>query len=473
MREGEIVAEGGEARVFDLSFLNDVLHPSWVHEEHFAGASGFSIDSRSLQAGEIFVALRTEKRDGHEFLGRAQESGAAAAIVSDPDPQLSLPQIIVSDPLQALQTLGAAWRQRWGGRVIGVTGSCGKTSTKEMLGLLLGREETYVTPGNLNNFIGIPLCELQLRPHHRRAVLEAGINEGGEMAKLAEMLSPEVAVVTMVGPAHLEKLGSVEGVAREKSVLPSRASERVFLGPSCAAHQAFTEASFAETHWILPQSKSECRPPKGDLWTYALNRLVGLEGCEVHLRNGSDLVFPAPDGTAGMIENACLAIMVAREEGIADDLILQRLAEWHPTAQRGEIVEIGERTIYADCYNANPSSFADAANYFHRRFPEPGRIWVIGGMEELGRSSAAWHRKLAAGLPVVPGDHVFLVGGMSSEMASTLQAKMGEGDRPTIAEDVDAIVSTVLDLDGVIFLKGSRKYRLEKILDSLTGNLRS
>ncbi len=471
MAETEAVI-GEDERVFLRPFMDEVLRPDWVHPETFGGGSGFSIDSRTLAPGEIFVALRTARRDGHDFLGAAEEKGAAAAIVAVPRANLSLPQIVVGDPLRALQALGAAWRRHWGGRVIGVTGSCGKTSTKEMLGLLLGRKDTLVTPHNQNNFIGVPLSELLLRPPHRRAVLEAGISEGGEMELLASLLEPEVAVVTTIGPAHLEMLGSIEGVAREKSVLPRHASEKVFLGPACADYEAFTGADFPGANWLLPRSRADFCPRGGArLWTYGLEPTGAGRGCRVRLHGGGDLfVFQAPEITPGMIENTCLAIMVAQSEGVAEELIRERLAHWRPTARRGEVIEVGGRVVYADHYNANPASFADAASYFHRRFPEAPRIWVIGGMEELGRDSAAWHRKLAAGLPVLAGDRVFLIGGMSGEMLSTLRQKVGEGHPVTFCAEVEEALEDIAGTEGVIFLKGSRKYRLEKILDSIGGS---
>jgi len=455
------------AKVFTEAFFEEVLRPEWMHRPSFEGAGGFGIDTRLLQAGEVFIALKTEKRDGHDYLAQALEKGAAAAIVSDPQPEIGIPQIVVESPLKALQTLGAAWRKRWGGRVIGVTGSCGKTSTKEMLGLLLGRTDTFVTPGNRNNFIGVPLSELMLRPHHKRAVLEAGISEGGEMELLATMLDPDVAVVTTIGPAHLELLGSIEGVAREKSVLPRHAREKTFLGPACASYEAFAEAEFAHPHWVLPESRAADLPERGQLWTYALQSSEDGGSARVHLCNGKAITFPAPRATEGMIENTCLAVMVALSEGVPEADILERLAKWKPTAQRGEFLEIGGRRVYADHYNANPASFADAAHYFHRRFSEGPRVWVIGGMEELGPESAAWHRKLAAGLPLGREDRVFLIGGMTVEMQSALQNARVRPASVTFVPEIEEAIEEILESEGVLFLKGSRKYRLEKILDSL------
>lgn len=168
-----------------------------------------------------------------------------------------------------------------------------------------------------------------------------------------------------------------------------------------------------------------------------------------------------------MIENTCLAILVALREGVEEEIVLERLATWKPTSQRGELIERGGRKIYADHYNANPASFADAAEYFHRKFPSGPRIWVIGGMEELGVESSSWHRRLAAELPILAEDRIFLVGERAAEMGESLAEKVEKADQVRTARAVEEILTEIEELPGVLFLKGSRKYRLEKVLDSL------
>ncbi len=450
--------------VFSRSFIDRTLAPRWAGADGFEGAKGFSIDTRTLQAGEIFVALRTGRRDGHEFLSAAAKARAAAALVSEAPANPPLPLIVVPDTLDALQRLGAAWRRRWGGRIVAVTGSCGKTSTKELLGEILGAEDTLVSPGNLNNHIGVPLSLLLLRPHHRRAVIEAGINEGGEMDMLADWIAPEAAVVTTIGPAHLEKLGSLEGIAAEKARLPLAASESVFLGPACAGYEAFTGGAFASPHWLLPVVSDGLPGLRGDVW-----RIFCGEGevrLHPHADGGRSLAFPAPRATPGMIENMALAALVARVEGVSDETIIERLASWRPVPQRGEVLEVQGRVFYADHYNANPASFADAVHFFNKCYPQAPRVWVIGGMEELGAESPAWHRKLAEALPLVDGDCVFLVGEATREMLPVLSRRI-EPDRVVHAEKADEIAGKVAASPGAVFLKGSRIHALEKILDSL------
>jgi UDP-N-acetylmuramoyl-tripeptide--D-alanyl-D-alanine ligase len=207
---------------------------------------GFHFDSRQIGAGGVFVALRTTRRDGHAFLGAAREAGAAAALVAKADATAGLPQLVVADPLTAFQTIAREHRRAFRGPVIGISGSAGKTSTKNLLALLLGGETGGVlaTEGNLNNHLGVPLTLTRLDASaHRFAVIEAGISAPGEMQPLAAMIEPDVALITLVAPAHTLELGGLDGVAREKSVLPAAtrpAGVAIFPGQA-AAFPAFRE----------------------------------------------------------------------------------------------------------------------------------------------------------------------------------------------------------------------------------------
>jgi len=186
--------------------------------------TAFGVDTRALRPGDVFVALRTERRDGHDFLADAATAGAAAALVAVPDRAVPLPQLVVPDPLAAFQAIAREHRRTFRGAVVGISGSAGKTSTKDLLALLLGGASCGVvaTEGNLNNHLGVPLTLTRLDPAvHRFAVVEAGISAPGEMAPLAGMIEPDVALITLVAAAHTRDLGGLEGVAREKALLPA------------------------------------------------------------------------------------------------------------------------------------------------------------------------------------------------------------------------------------------------------------
>src|ERR1051326_9489468 len=186
--------------------------------------AGFTMDSRQLRAGQVFIALKTEKRDGHDFLPAAHAAGASAAIVSAPNDLLPLPQLVVNDPLASFQSIAREHRRAFRGPVVGISGRAGKTSTKNLLALLLGGEAAGVraTEGNLNNHIGVPLTLTRLdHAAHKFAVVEAGISQPGEMTPLASMIEPDVAIITLVAPAHLDELGDLAGVARATAALPA------------------------------------------------------------------------------------------------------------------------------------------------------------------------------------------------------------------------------------------------------------
>ena len=204
---------------------------------------GFSIDTRSLAEGQLFVAIK-DKRDGHEFLEIAQKDGAGGALVSNCDKNLSFPQLLSSDTVGSLQSIAYEYRKTFKGNVIGITGSCGKTSTKDMLGNFLGSDRTHCTAGNLNNHLGVPLSLLGIELNqHKFAVIEAGINGKGEMQELAHMIQPNIVVVTNIGSSHLEGLGSEQGVANEKAHLFKQhpALKKVIFPEHCLAFKEFDE----------------------------------------------------------------------------------------------------------------------------------------------------------------------------------------------------------------------------------------
>ena len=208
--------------------------------------TGFHFDSRQVGEGMVFVAIRTPQRDGHAFLDADAQAGAAAALVAVADASLALPQLVVNDPLSAWQAIAREHRRSFGGAVVGISGSAGKTSTKDLLALLLGGASCGVvaTEGNFNNHLGVPLTLTRIDPaHHRWAVVEAGISASGEMPPLADMIRPDIAIITLVAPAHTEALGGLEGVAREKALLPAatRTGGLAVFPHSALAHAAFRE----------------------------------------------------------------------------------------------------------------------------------------------------------------------------------------------------------------------------------------
>lgn len=429
--------------------------------------TGFCFDARTLKPGECFVALSCGSRDGHEFVQQALDNGAGSLLLERPLP-VPLPQLVVDDSLVAMGAIASGLREKFTGTVIGITGSCGKTSTKEMLRILLGEACTHATAGNWNNRIGVPMTLFALEENrHRFAVVEAGINQPGEMAALGKMIQADLTLITNIGPAHLELLKSIENIAAEKSLLVahSKPEAPVVLPGSVMKYPAFLnyanraivlaaedEALDAETSHVVRYRLETAKAGFSKLW---LDDGIAVRDFEI------------ASSSQGICINAALAIIAARHCGVSDTDIKKRLRGWMPAANRGRIEKYGNQIFYVDCYNANPASMSDALAAFCRAMPsEAPRCFVIGTMNELGEEAIAMHREIGKGIQPGKRDRVFLVGpaaltgaysdGLLEEGASRRQIEQ--------VTDVEIIKSEVANFSGNIFLKGSRSHRLEAIL---------
>lgn len=426
--------------------------------------AGFNQDTRTLTAGQVFVALKTEKRDGHDFLAEAQAKGAAAALVSRAVAGCDLPQLVTADALTAFQQIAAAHRAEFPGVVVGVTGSAGKTSTKDLLALLLGGGDGHVlkTEGNLNNFLGVPLTLTRLDPaQHEAAVVEAGINMPDEMQGLAGMIQPDHAIVTLVGPAHLEKLGSLEGVATEKARLPAavRPGGWQVFPVGCWAYAAFR--ALANPLVLVPANEAMVQVGGRSIVFTVLHR---PERTEVTL--GAKRTFVLQRVSGGMAQNAALALALASELGVDDATLQARLAGWAPSRWRGEMQRVGQAQVYCDFYNANPASMQDAiAAFAGLAAPDLPRLYVLGGMEELGAQAEEFHRQLGRTILLRPGDFLFTVGDHAAALREGLLENGNDPAQIAVVTDLAAVRARLTDFRGAAFLKGSRRYRLETVLD--------
>ena len=425
--------------------------------------TGFTQDTRRLAPGQGFVALKTGQRDGHDFLDEAQGRGAAAALVAREITGSVLPQLVVADPLTAFQQIAREHRREFHGTVVGVTGSVGKTSTKDLLALLLGGSpDVLATEGNLNNHIGVPLTLTRLdAATHRAAVVEAGINMTGEMAGLAEMIEPDHSVVTLVAPAHLEKLGSLAGVAVEKSRLPAanRPGGVAVFPVACWAYESFR--TLANPLVLVPENEG-MTPVAGR--TVKFNVFHRPDRTEVTL--AGQRRFALRRVSAGMAQNAALALVLAAELGVGDAALQSRLAAWQPSQWRGELRQSGETTVYCDFYNANPASMTDAIDAFNGAVrADLPRLYVLGSMEELGADSAAYHRQLGRTLHLRRGDFLFAIGSQSAALVEGLRENGNDPAQFTVLTDLSPVRERLTDFKGAVFLKGSRRYQLETVLD--------
>ncbi len=439
--------------IFYPEFLARAASGRWTREPARA-LTGFGIDTRSLKPGDVFVALKTAARDGHAFLPAAFQSGASAALVSTPDSALDLPQLVVADPLRAFQQIAAAHRRVFSGPVVGVSGSAGKTSTKELLALLLAAApgEVLATEGNLNNHLGVPLTLTRLDPaRHRAAVIEAGIGGPDEMAPLAAMIEADLGIITLVGPAHLEALGSLDGVAREKSILLSgaRPGALKIFSAACLGHASFRSLA-GPVLAVAPRIRHF-----GDETRVEFVLAAGQAPLSFGFRRVSE----------GMATNAALALAAALSRGVAPADAQARLAAWRPAALRGELRrdERG-RWLYVDCYNANPASMRDALDAFVAIAPaDQPRLYLIGGMEELGSASLDYHRRFGATLAAAlrPRDRALV---LAASGAAEALASGAAHPAVSVAADLDALRDAFEGFAGAVFVKGSRRYRLETVL---------
>lgn len=468
---------------FGTSDLLTVAEGAWHPGRPRQAITGFSHDTRILRAGDCFVALRTERRDGHAFLSAARAAGAACALVGHPvdDP---LPQLVVADPLRALQKIARWHRDRFPGPVVGITGSCGKTSTRKLLHGLLGIEQTHATEGNLNNEIGVPLTLLRIDPQrHSRAVIETGINQRGEMARLGSMVQPDATIFTMVGAAHLEGLGSLDGVADEKTEL-LRATRPAGFG--VVSESAWCYRPVAQ--WIRNRGGIVC-VPAGSGWSrdeavdvWERSAATAGESIEIRVRrvrDGTELGYRLPKVSPGMVSNSALAAIAAYRLGVSPGEIAEAMAGWTPAEQRGVWLWSGRVRIYLDCYNANPSSMDDALEAFLAGSdPERERILILGGMHELGEHSAGFHAKVVSRLSWRPTDRFWLVGARALEYLAGFEGTLVEEDRVLHRDHAVAFAGelrNILEADRSvdIFIKGSRSCGLETILPPGLNGLRA
>lgn len=438
-----------------------------------AALTAFNFDTRKLRAGDVFVALKSEKRDGHEFLGDAQAAGASAAIVAQASSAVSLPQLVVRDPLAAFQAIAREHRRAFRGKVIGISGSAGKTSTKDLLALLLGGVTCGVvaTEGNLNNHIGVPLTLTRIDPvQHAFAVIEAGISAPGEMKPLADMIEPDVSLITLVAPAHTQELGGIEGVAREKAMLPAatRAAGVAIFPRSVAEFGAFRELNVPKLVVERAEVVRPAEPPRDKVFFAVSHR---GEETAVSMAYGSPppMVFTMRRVSDGQAQNAVLAICAALGLGVSREQIQQRLRDWKPGKLRGEIRHENGRLLYLDCYNANPASMTDALRSFEGIAPagEP-RLYLIGCMAELGEAAAAHHHALGRSLKLGANDYLMVIGDHAQDVCAGVLERGDYARQIQIAPSLDAMARVFAEWHGAVFVKGSRRYQLEKILEART-----
>ena len=428
---------------------------------------GISIDSRRLASGEAFVAIHGTRFDGHAFLEEAIRRGASCLIVSRV-PSLvngaaSLPTVLVEDTTEALGGLARFHRRRLGIPVIAVTGSCGKTTTKELIAHLVGQPETVLkTVGTQNNHIGVPLTLLRLSPAHRLAVIELGSNHPGEIAYLASIAEPDLATITNVGPVHLEFFGSLMGVLQEKlSLLDALPPEGTVVLPGDQLDVCLEAPRHlaAGMRVVTFGTTDRC-----DIQALDIARAV--EGMVVRLR---DHLSPWTIPLIGYhnVENVLAAVACAWSIGVPLSTIRARLASVEPIPLRSELVRCNGLTILNDCYNANPLSFARALETL-RDLEVRRKVAIVGDMLELGPYATSAHQAIGRLATQLGIDAVLAVGQYADCVAQGVRELRPDGVTTyrTVPELLAKLPALLQEGDGLL-VKGSRRLSLERVTEFL------
>jgi UDP-N-acetylmuramoyl-tripeptide--D-alanyl-D-alanine ligase len=414
-------------------------------------------DSRTVAPGDLFVALTGAKFDAHEFLEQAVRSGAAALVVSRPDAAagLGVPVYVVGDTLVALGALARYRRRAWGQTVVGIVGTNGKTSTKELIRAALGGAfRVHATEGNYNNLVGVPLTIFALPDDAEIAVIEMGTNQPGEVARLRAIAEPDIGVVTSVAEEHLEGLGDLNGVLREE--LSGVDGTRVAVVPASQPEVVAAARGRATRLVAAGLDGGDLRParwgvdPDGAGW-------LEIEGV---------MVRPAARGVHNL-RNAMLALAVARDCGVSFEVAARGIAAMHVPPMRVNFQQLGRATVINDAYNSNPGSARAALELLEHAGRGRQRVAILGSMLEMGAHAPRLHREVAEAALNGPIEVVVGVG----DFAAALASLSADGNRVVTAPGVEELwprLVSRLDPDAVILLKGSRGVRLERLVTPIT-----
>jgi UDP-N-acetylmuramoyl-tripeptide--D-alanyl-D-alanine ligase len=425
--------------------------------------SGVSTDSRLLTRGELFVALTGGNFDGHAFIQEAVDRGAAGALVMQPIESTALPVVRVPDTLTALGQLAGSYRRRFDARVIGITGSTGKTTVKEMVAAIMSLAgPTLKTQKNFNNLIGVPMRLFDLKPEHAFAVIEMGTNSPGEIARLTTMARPEVSVLTNITPSHLNGLGSIAGVIAEKA--------SIFAGTTRAAVINPRSPYMDKVH--VPGQLScvtFCLESPADVYPVEI-RSSGLEGTDIimGLAGTQRRVHIALPGMHNVL-NALAAAASGVALGIAPDTIAAGIENATFPGMRSEIIVSEKLTIIDDSYNANPASMRAALDMLAAA-PHTHKVAVLGDMLELGQESEQFHAQLGTWVAQLHLDHLVITGAFAAVVAdAAVAAGMDKGalSIATELEDIQAALDKRLVSETIVLVKASRGLKLDRVVGYL------
>ena len=441
---------------------------AWTHGEACGEAEITNVvkDTGEVTPGSLFVAIKGERFDGHDFIPKAIEAGAAAVMTARREEKYPVPALYVEDTRQAMLDLAGGYRDQFDCPVVAITGSVGKTTTRGMTAAVLGRMyETHATRGNLNNQLGMPLTALGLESRHEAAVFEMGMSNFGEIASMVDCGKPNIAVITTIGTSHIEFLGSREGICRAKMEildgLAARGGVAVLNGDEPLLWEK-RDRIYGRKVWFGMEN------PECDVRAQDIESTAGGVSFTLCL---PETAFPVQLHLPGVhnVGNALAAAAVGWLLGVDADDIGAALAEYQPDGRRQQLYEKNGFTIYEDCYNASPDSMQAALRVLGAQHGR--RFAVLGSMLELGEHAAEGHRQ--AGFAAAKNaDALYLFGGNAADMAAgAREGGMAEEQIrmfDTHEAMADALKAAAQPGDALLF-KGSRGMRMENVLKLVLG----
>ncbi len=420
--------------------------------------SSVVIDSRKVQKDSMFAAFPGEKVDGHDYIGKAFESGASCCIGNRVPDGETRPMVIVEDVQKALKELATWYRNTLTIPVIGITGSVGKTTTKEMVSSVLDtRFKVLKTEANLNNELGVPLTIFRIEPEHDVAVIEMGISHFQEMTRLAQMAQPDIGIFTVIGYAHLENLGSREGILWAKTEMVKYMQPQGVMIVN--GDDDLLYAYPAERDKITYGTDLRCKVRATDIE-------MTEEYTSCTITNG-ERTLPVRIHAYGnhIIYAALAAVSVGFQFGLSDDEIRRGLLAYETVGRRASVIQTGKLTLIDDCYNANPGSVKsalDSMDHFNGR-----HVAILGDMFELGKEENALHEEVGAYAVKHGADLVLTVGGLSEHTAEGARKAGGRAEHFNTKEELMDRLDAILHDGDIVLVKASHSMEFEKISEAI------
>lgn len=438
-----------------------------IKEQEDTEIKGAVLDSRLVEEGYLFFATKGERVDGHSFIRAVSEKNAACVVCEKIPENIQIPYILVEDSFEALKKVAAFYRKNLTIPVIGITGSVGKTSTKEMIASVLSKKyDVLKTEGNYNNEIGVPLTILKIREHHQAAVIEMGINHFGEMHRLSEIARPDVCVMTNIGQCHLEFLGSREGILKAKSEIFDFMNPKGYVCINGDDDMLSTIGRVHENHPISYGLSS-----KNNVYATQIesNGIFGTKAT-IHLKGETfDVAIPLPG--EHMVMNALAAVCVGDLLGVSREEMIKGIESVKTVGGRSNLIKTEDKTILDDCYNANPVSMKAAIDLL--KLADTRKVAILGDMFELGEDEIKLHKEVGSYAAEAGIDVLVFAGSLSRFMYEEALKKsekmekkieiLHKKDRFDIIKDLENIVKS----GDTILVKASHGMGFSEIVTAL------